>query len=365
MSITATKRKKDGLTQYRVRVPIKMEDGSFKYKERSVYGLQAAKDAERELRAAPVESDSTLNDLIALYMESRKGQVRLISDVKVNSHLNTHIIPPLGDVKLSALTPARLQKWKNEMSAKPISVVTKNNVYATFTALLNFGVKMDALQRNNLKTLGPFKDLEFTETKRFRYYTAEQFKTYIAAMPKSTLEERGVNVFFMTAFYTGARKGEINALKWTDIDGSILHIRRSVSQRVTGIACVETAPKNKSSYRDIQIPKPLLDCLAEHHAFCAQFKGFSDNWRVCGGPDIIFDHRLNRENIKCAKRAGLPHISIHEFRHSHATLLINAGVNIKEISRRLGHATVEMTWNVYSHLYPDQEQKAIEILNAL
>ena len=365
MSITATKRKKDGLTQYRVRVPIKMEDGSFKYKERSVYGLQAAKQAERELKAAPVEADSTLNDLIALYYDSRKGQVRLTSDVKVKSHLNTHIIPALGNVKLSALTPARLQKWKNEMNAKPISVVTKNNVYATFTALLNFGIKMDAIPKNNLKAIGPFKDIEFTETDRFRYYTAEQFKKYIDAMPKNTLEERALYVFFMTAFYTGARKGEINALKWTDIDGSTLHIRRSVSQRVPGIACVETAPKNKSSYRDIQIPRPLLDCFAEHRKFCSQFKGFNDGWRVCGGPDIILDHRLNRGNIKCANKAGLPHISIHEFRHSHATLLINAGVNIKEISRRLGHATVEMTWNVYSHLYPDQEQKAIETLNEI
>lgn len=63
--------------------------------------------------------------------------------------------------------------------------------------------------------------------------------------------------------------------------------------------------------------------------------------------------------------AGVKVIRIHDFRHSHASLFANAGVNIQEISRRLGHAKVEMTWNIYSHLYPRGEERAINVLNEI
>ena len=63
--------------------------------------------------------------------------------------------------------------------------------------------------------------------------------------------------------------------------------------------------------------------------------------------------------------AGVKTIRIHDFRHSHASLLANMGINIQEVARRLGHSNVEMTWNTYSHLYPKEEEKAIAILNAV
>lgn len=366
MSITATKKKKDGLTCYRVRVPIKMPDGSFKYKERSVYGLQAAKEVERELKEEPKDSGITLNEMVGIYNASRKGQVRQVTAEKSMSYLNLHVLPTMGKYKLEALTLSRMLEWKNSMLEKDLSVVSRNNIYAAFSAVLNFAVKMEYIPKNNLRTLGGFKDANASpEDSRFRYYTPEQFKRYISVAPKKTFEDRRYYAFFMVAFYTGARKGEINALKWTDLDGSTLHIRRSVAQKVKGVPYVETPPKNKSSYRDIQLPVPLLECLAEHRAFCEHFNGFSEDWRICGGPDVIKDNSLFKRNERYAKLAGLPRITIHEFRHSHATLLINADINIKEISRRLGHTNVDITWNVYSHLYPDQEKKVLEVLNKI
>ncbi len=80
---------------------------------------------------------------------------------------------------------------------------------------------------------------------------------------KDTITEWGYLCFFSIAFYTGARKGEINALKWSDITGNTLNIRRSISQKIKG-KITETPPKNKSSYRSLQIPLPLLKILDEH-----------------------------------------------------------------------------------------------------
>ncbi len=77
------------------------------------------------------------------------------------------------------------------------------------------------------------------------------------------------------------------------------------------------------------------------------------------------DTTIDKKNRQFADEADLPRITIHKFRHSHASLLINNGIVIQEVSRRLGHSTVEQTWNVYSHLYPNQEEKALEILNII
>lgn len=71
------------------------------------------------------------------------------------------------------------------------------------------------------------------------------------------------------------------------------------------------------------------------------------------------------KNREYAKLAGVKRIRIHDFRHSHASLLANEGINIQEIARRLGHSKVEITWNIYSHLYPHEEERAVKILNKI
>lgn len=77
------------------------------------------------------------------------------------------------------------------------------------------------------------------------------------------------------------------------------------------------------------------------------------------------DTSIENKNKAFAKAVNLPHIRIHDFRHTHASLLVNEGINIQEIARRLGHADVQMTWNTYSHLYPREEERAVEILNRI
>ena len=160
------------------------------------------------------------------------------------------------------------------------------------------------------------------------------------------------------------RKGEINALKWSDIEGDIIHVRRSVAQKLKG-GDVETPPKNKSSYRDLQMPDPLIAILKEHKDRQKKVDGFNDGFRVCGGPQCLRDTSLDHKNRFFAEQAGLPRIRIHDFRHSHASLLANEGINIQEIARRLGHSKIEITWNTYSHLYPREEERAVSVLNKI
>ena len=85
----------------------------------------------------------------------------------------------------------------------------------------------------------------------------------------------------------------------------------------------------------------------------------------CGGERPIRDTSLEKTNKKFADLAGVKRIRIHDFRHSHASLLANEGINIQEIARRLGHSNISMTWNTYSHLYPREEERAVKILNTI
>ena len=92
---------------------------------------------------------------------------------------------------------------------------------------------------------------------------------------------------------------------------------------------------------------------------------FTDDFRICGGERPLRDTSIENHNTAYAAAAGLPHIRIHDFRHTHASLLVNEGINIQEIARRLGHSNVQMTWNTYSHLYPREEERAVAILDRI
>ena len=100
------------------------------------------------------------------------------------------------------------------------------------------------------------------------------------------------------------------------------------------------------------MPLPLIKILNEHKKRQKREKRFTDDFRVCGGVQCLRDTSISNKNIQFAQAAGLPVIRVHDFRHTHASLLVNEGINIQEIARRLGHAQIEMTWNTYSHLYP-------------
>jgi integrase len=369
MPIYSTKEKKDGKTKYRVVVSYTAPDGSYKKKERTAYGLPDAKALEalltKELAEAPPAARITVNDLFQEYLASKKGEIRETSWSKIERVIRQDVIPFLGTKTIDKLDKRTLQEWKNRIAEKDSALTTKQNIYKELRGMLNFAVRMDYIPKNNLTALGNFRDSSLEiHTEPLRYYTAEQFKEYItAAKDKSeTITDWGFYVFFCIAFYTGARKGEINALKWSDIEGDVMHIRRSIAQKLKG-GDRETAPKNKSSIRDIKLPLPLIEILENHRQRHMLSPDFTEDFRVCGGIAPLRDTTIDHKNRTFAKAADLPHIRVHDFRHTHATLLINEGINIQEIARRLGHSDVQITWNTYSHLYPREEERALSVLN--
>ncbi len=361
------KKNKDGVTQYRVTYNYTDNNGKYKQKTKCVYGLAEAKSAEMQLKIcandSTVDSKMTVKQLYEEYIAYKKSEVRTTSLEKTKSILNREILPIFATEKITKLNLPMLQKWKNDVSQKNLSIVTKKNIYGEFRALLNYAVRMEYMPKNPLVTIGNFKEVYFEKPQdRLHYYTSEQFKKFITAAEE---DDYCYYVFFNIAFYTGMRKGEINALKWSDVEDNIIHVRRSVAQKVKGQSIIETPPKNKTSYRDIQIPSVLVDILNKQKLLQSKEKRFSDDFRVCGGISCISDTALSNKNIEFSKKAKLETIRIHDFRHSHASLLVNNGINIQEVARRLGHSKIEITWNTYSHLYPKEEERALQVLENL
>ena len=380
MPIYKVEGKKDGLQKYRVRVAYTDSMGKYHQIERTAYGKDAARELEIKLNAEakkPVSKKMTVQQLFDEYKEVKRHEVRESTSRTHNVRAKYYILPVLKDYKIDKLNQIALQEWKksvneciSEKTGKPLSTTFKKGLYTELRSVLNYAVSMGYITSNPLSKVDNFRDA-YEQKKEFDYYTAEDFKKYIAVVKKeaentatSSISEWDFYVFFNIAFYTGMRKGEIYALTWNDLDNNTFHITKSISQKLKGDDRI-TPPKNKSSVRDVKLPIVLQNVLTEHLNRYKQVSGFSKEWFICGGQKCVRDTSVDKHNRYYAEKANLKRIRIHDFRHSHASLLANSGINIQEVARRIGHSNVEITWNTYSHLYPQEEDRAVKVLDSI
>ena len=376
MPIYKSNGKKDGLQKYNVRINYVSESGQAKQLTRVAYGLDAAKDLERRL-LHDLKSNGensvrkmTVRQLFEEYAAVKKYEVRQSTYDKTVRTFAYYIFPTLADVCIDKLSAKILQDWKISLEERDLALKAKKNVYSELRTMFNYAVRMEYLPKSPLVKVGNFKDPLATK-QEINFYTPEEFRAYIRAAKEMALQKQkeendlfewNYYVFFNIAFYTGLRKGEIHALRWCDIDGAYLSVKHSITQKLHN-EDVETPPKNKSSIRTIQIPLPLIKILDEHKKRQMLLGNWSSDHRVLGEERCLRDTTIQKRNNLYATLAGVKRIRIHDFRHSHASLLANMGINIQEVARRLGHAKIEMTWNTYSHLYPREEERAIAVLN--
>ena len=373
--------KKDGKQRYRVRINYQDYNGKNRQIDRVTYGFDEAKNLEMklqyDLKNETQNHSLTLNQLFDEYISAKEHENRESTIKKTIRIFNNHILESLGNIKIKKLNTPILQQWKISIENKKsstkenLALKTKKNIFSELRTVLNYAVKMEYLQSNPLTRVGNFKNTSIIQ-KEMDFYTSDEFKKFIAiakqcainAEKENNIYEWNFYIFFSIAFYTGLRKGEIHALQWNDLDNDFnyLSVKRSLNQKVKSVD-VETPPKNNSSYRTMQIPTPLKNILKEHFKRCKNIDGFQTKFKICGGITPLRDTTIQLRNKMYSDLANVKTIRIHDFRHSHASLLANRGINIQEIARRLGHSKIEITWNTYSHLYPKEEEKAMQVLN--
>ena len=389
MPIYKTNGKKDGLQKYTVRVNYRHNDKG-KQLTRTAYGLENAKILERKLEEQTKSKELqptkklTVGQLHDEYIKVKQYEQRETSLDRFKHNMDDFVLSTFRDIRIDKITVQMMKDWKLEMEqrtyqrkqSKPskFSLSSKKSAYSSFRALFSYAIEMEYLPKgqNPVTKVKNFKDTSSLRPK-VEYYTAQEFEQFIKTARQFAIEQEtqygsisewDYYVFFNIAFFTGVRKGENHALKFTDMKGSILNVTRSITQRLKG-EDRETPPKNQSSIRALQMPAPLIQVIDEHIIRLKKAGVFHEDNRICGGVRSLRNSNVQRKNEIYSEAAGLKTIRIHDFRHSHVSVLANENINIQEIARRLGHARIEMTWNTYSHLYPREEERAVDILNTI
>lgn len=218
------------------------------------------------------------------------------------------------------------------------------------------------------------KCLKVKENKdsEWNFLTYDEFKQFI-----NVVDDKFYYLLFSFFYYTGLRLGEFNALTWNDIDfdKKTLRINKALSNKVGNGGYKILTPKTKNSIRIIDLDDNLINLLKEHYEEEQKICNFNKNMFVFGNTKYISPTTIRRHlkkyfsltDIKSKNpyyEEGDSIITIHGFRHSHASLLIHLGLDFKDVAERLGD-TVEMVQKTYYHMFPEKKSNTVNALNLL
>lgn len=286
-------------------------------------------------------------------------------------NIKRHIKPVLGDVPLAKLQPHTLQDFYNEKLESGridgkggLSTRMVRYFHAIIRQALQQAVKEGLIPRNVADATSP----PVIRNKKMQPLTEDQAVTFFEYA-------RGDRLFaaYVLCATTGLRRGEICGLCWdcVDLNGGVVIVRRQMQILKRGLTLKETT-KTKSGRRQIALTDDAIKELKNHRRRQAQEKllmgeAYQNNDMVfCEADGTFFDpRRLTKRFQRLLQAAGLPKVRLHDLRHTHASLLLARGVHPKVVQERLGHSSITMTLDLYSHLAPGMDEAAAASLNGL
>jgi integrase len=302
------------------------------------------------------------------YLDRWLGDVR--DTVRTSTHerygyaIRAHIKPALGCIKLKNLNPAQIRWFYRERLDCGLAPATVHKLHVVLHKALNgavtdgliprnaaTGVKLPRITREEIDPLDP-----------------DEARRLIEAACGDRLE-----ALYVLALNTGMRQGELLALKWDDVDlkRGVLRVRRTVTHEDKAFVLGE--PKTTKSRRTIRLTTGAAQALKTHLSRQLEEMERMGSLYLPGGlvfattvGTIINPSNLRNRSFKpLLDRAGLRPIRFHDLRHTCATLLLSKDVNPKVVSEMLGHASVSITLDIYSHLLPDMQEKAAKALEEM
>lgn len=199
------------------------------------------------------------------------------------------------------------------------------------------------------------------------FWEEDQIKVFLQHAKENATPSQ--YMLFLTAVRTGLRRGELLGLRWQDIDlnAKTLSVKRTITTKMDG-TLYEGKPKTKSSQRTVSLDEELIIHLKQYHKrIVRQQELLGEAWDRA---DLVFPSTvgtpINPSNLRrtfnrIIAKAELPKITFHDLRHCHATLMLKAGVNPKIVSERLGHSSIKVTLDTYSHVLPGLQAEAAEL----
>lgn len=350
--------------------------GKRKYHNATVRGTK--KDAQRVLNGILRDIDlghfaepsrMTLGEFLDKWLKDSAKPA--VSDRTYQNYvwlLKKYVRPVLGGVRLSALKPLEIQSLYTELHQdKRLSAKSVRHVHVTLSGALNQAVKWRLLLQNPACAV----DLPKIERKEMLALSTEDVGKFLEAAQSDRY-----GVMFTFAVITGMRPGEYMGLKWSDIDfdRGTATVQRSLLISPTEKGERFGEPKTPQSRRTIPLPGAMVGLLRDHRRRQAEERmRAGSEWE---GMDLVFCtetgkpldlHNIRTRHFKpILKRAGLPEkLRIYDLRHTCATLLLSDGVHPKVASERLGHSSIVLTLNTYSHVLPTMQVDASDRLEKL
>lgn len=271
------------------------------------------------------------------------------------SILSYHLLPYFKNKRIRSITTIDVNIFFDSLAKEGLAVKTKRNIRNVLNGIMVLAVQENVIGFNPLTKIPVFRE---TKKENRRALTGEEVRQLLHALDayyEKKKNYKNVNMliypYVYLAIYTGARRGELCALTWDDIDveKGTVSINKSINEHLD----IEV-PKTTNAYRVNVIPKAVMAKLLP-------FKDSKCNkvFHTCTG-EYIKPSNIARAFRNILKFSALPHICLHELRHTHATLALQAGVPITDISKQLGHASISTTLDFYSHASNESSENVVK-----
>lgn len=369
-----TKEVTDDGVRWRVRVDLGPDPVTGKRRRpQRTYATKKEADAALATWLVEIERGTVINDskqTVGAYLQhwltaTAQHRVRPTTYESYSTLVNRHIAPALGTISLQKLTPTQVQAFyaakmatggRLDGKAGALSNRTVRYLHAILKMALEEALRLGLVGRNAAAAVKPPKAVR----PQIQCWDATGVKRFLAAA-----EGDSYGAIWHVALHTGMRCGELLGVRWADVDFNRAELRVRQTAIVVKYRLRFGEPKTKSGRRTIALDPATVAALREHRARQLERRlAVADVWQDL---DLVFPSdvgtAINPANL--AKRfaaliqaADVRRITIHGMRHTHATLLLMAGINVKVVSERLGHADISLTLSTYAHVLPQMQKEA-------
>lgn len=271
-----------------------------------------------------------------------------------NYLIRFHIKPALGHLKLADLRPDHVQRLYSDKLRAGLSRRTTKFIHAVLHKALDQAVRWGLVARNILDLV----DAPVVKRKAPTVWNVDQAKKFL-----EHVKPHRFYPIYVLALATGMREGEVLGVHYEDIqwDMGTLHVRHAV-QYLVGRGVVLSEPKTDKAKRTIKVPEFAMQVLREHVERENVNQGFLFTTR---NQTPFSPRNVLRHFYEATEEVGLPRIRFHDLRHTTATLLLLQGAHPKKVQELLGHSTIALTMDTYSHVLPAMHDELAQQLDAL
>jgi integrase len=341
-------------------------------KRKSFYGQTRQEVAQKltvglkaRLDGVPLPSEQLkVGQYLQDWLQSTQPSIRPSTWRRYEQLLRLYAIPTLGTLPLTRLEPRHVQRLYADCLAQGLAPATVRQLHAVLRRALGQATKWGTVARNVVALVTP---------PRVKRHEIQPLSVTQARALLDVAKGERLEALYVLALTSGMRLGELLGLRWRDVDldAGTLQVRQILVRMPSGLRFGE--PKTKRSRRRIALSAGARDALRHHRARQA-----AERLRL--GPvwedhDLVFANEigkpldagnlLRRDYWRALAKAGIPRCRFHDLRHTCATLLLQQGVHAKVVSELLGHSSIGMTLDIYSHVIPDMQQHAVSAMDAV